>query len=99
MDLEVHIIAPFETDNDLCFVNANGLLKTLCVLENAVCKKPTAHEKYYRNNSNLPHDPASRRPTMTASAYKNSLITKKVPVCDRWEFVFRLVLSKWKRKT
>lgn len=40
MDLEVHIIAPFETDNDLCFVNANGLLKTLCVLENAVCKNP-----------------------------------------------------------
>ncbi len=32
MNLElVQIIAPFETDSDLCFVNANGLLKTcLC---------------------------------------------------------------------
>lgn len=78
----MHIIAPF--DNDLCFVKANGLLKTLCGVETRSVKThcPERHVIEIIQIYHMTQHPAGP----PRSTNKNSLITtttkKKVPACE-----------------
>lgn len=72
---------------------------------NALCKNPLPRETRYRNYSNLPHDPTSRRLTKKRLQKQLDHNNNKSPRLrislhsQQMEFVFRHVLSKWKGKT